>query len=155
MALGCWGYTYTHNKNIFKNKEPNANLFSIVVISITNVCLGDFKSYWWYQNDINSRGRCLLKKTGFLTKRIWILDLASLVAQRVKRLPAMQETRVWFLGQEDPLEKEIATHSSILAWKIPWMEKPGRLQSMGSQRVGHDWAPSLHFKRLSLAEIPQ
>ena len=68
---------------------------------------------------------------------------ASLVAQRVKRLLAMRETWVRFLGQEDPLEKEIATHSSILAWKIPWMEKPGRLQSMGSQRVGHDWATSL------------
>ena len=63
---------------------------------------------------------------------------ASLVAQMVKLLPAMQETRVQSLGQEDPLEKEMATHSSILAWKIPWMEEPGRLQSMGSQRVRHD-----------------
>ena len=60
------------------------------------------------------------------------------VAQTVKRLPAMQETRVQFLGQEDPLEKEMAPHSSILAWKIPWMEEPGGLQSTGSQRVGHD-----------------
>ena len=56
----------------------------------------------------------------------------------VKRLPAMQETRAQSQGQEDPLEKEVATHSSTLAWKIPWTEKPGRLQSMGSQRVGHD-----------------
>ena len=56
----------------------------------------------------------------------------------VKRLPTMQETRVLSLGQEDPLEKEMATHASTLAWKIPWMEEPGRLQSMGSQRVGHD-----------------
>ena len=56
---------------------------------------------------------------------------ASLVAQRVKRLPAMQETQVRSLGQEDILEKEMATNSSTLAWKIPWMEKPGRLQSMG------------------------
>ena len=56
----------------------------------------------------------------------------------VKRLPTMQETGVQSLGWEDLLEKEIATHSSILAWKIPWMEKPGRLQSMGSQRVRHD-----------------
>ena len=63
---------------------------------------------------------------------------ASLIAQLVKNLPAMQETQVQFLGGEDPLEKEIATHSSILAWRIPWTEKPGRLQSMGSQRVGHD-----------------
>ena len=54
-----------------------------------------------------------------------------MVAQRVKRLPAMQETRVRFLGQEDPLKKEMATHSSTLAWEIPWMEKPGRPQSMG------------------------
>ena len=62
----------------------------------------------------------------------------SLVAQTVKRLPAMQETQVQSLGREDPLEKEMATHSSTLAWKIPWMEEPGRLQSMGSQTVGHD-----------------
>ena len=63
---------------------------------------------------------------------------ASLVAQKVKRLPAMRETRVRFLGREDPLEKEMAIHSSTLAWKIPWTEEPDRLQSMGSQRVGHD-----------------
>ena len=61
----------------------------------------------------------------------------SLVAQMVKCLPTMQETQVQSLGREDPLEKEMATHSSILAWKIPWTEEPGRLQSMGSQRVGH------------------
>ena len=67
----------------------------------------------------------------------------SLVAQMVKRLPTMWETRVQSLGQEDILEKEMATHSSILAWKIPWTEKPGRLQSMGSQRVVHDWVTSL------------
>ena len=63
---------------------------------------------------------------------------ASLVAQMVKRLPAMQETEVRSLGQEDPLEKEMAAHSNILAWKIPWTEEPGRLQSLGLQRVGHD-----------------
>ena len=62
----------------------------------------------------------------------------SLVAQMVKHLPAMQETWVQSLGCEDPLEKEMATHSSTHAWKIPWMEKPGGLQSMGSQRVRHD-----------------
>ena len=57
---------------------------------------------------------------------------------RLKRLPPMQETWVQSLGWEDPLEKEMVTHSSILAWRIPWMDKPGRLQSTGSQRVGHD-----------------
>ena len=61
------------------------------------------------------------------------LVIASLVAQMVKHLPAMQETWVRSLGWEDPLEKEMATHSSTLAWKIPWMKEPGRLQSMGSQ----------------------
>ena len=64
--------------------------------------------------------------------------IASLVAQRLKHLPLMRETWVQSLGQEDPLEKEMATHSSILAWRIPWMEEPGGLQSMGSQRVRHD-----------------
>ena len=63
---------------------------------------------------------------------------ASLVAQRLKRLPAMLETQVRSLGGEDPLEKEMATHSSTLAWRIPWREEPGRLQSTGLQRVGHD-----------------
>ena len=62
----------------------------------------------------------------------------SLVAQRVKRLPAMRETWVRSLGQEDPLEKEMATHSSILDWGIPLTVEPGRLQSLGLQRVGHD-----------------
>ena len=60
------------------------------------------------------------------------------VAQMVKRLPTMQETRVRSLGREVPLEQEMATHSNILAWKISWMEEPGRLQSMGSQRVRHN-----------------
>ena len=60
------------------------------------------------------------------------------MAPTVKRLPTMQETRVLSLDQEDPLEKDMATHSSILAWKIPWTEDPGRLQSTGSQRVRHD-----------------
>ena len=60
------------------------------------------------------------------------------MAQRLKCLPAMQETWVQSLGQEDPLEKEMATHSSILAWTIPWKEEPGGLQSIWSQRVGHD-----------------
>ena len=64
--------------------------------------------------------------------------LDSLVAQIVKCLPAMQETQVQSLGWEDPLEKEVAAHFSTLAWKIPWTEEPGRLQPMGSQRVGHD-----------------
>ena len=71
------------------------------------------------------------------------LYIRGLVAQTVKRLSTMQETQVQSLGQEDPLEQKMAIHSSTIAWKIPWTEEPGRLQSMGSQRVGHDWATSL------------
>ena len=67
-----------------------------------------------------------------------VLYGASLVAQRVKSLPAMQETRVQSLGWEYPLENGMATHSSILVWRIPWTEEPGELQSMGWQRSGHD-----------------
>ena len=67
-----------------------------------------------------------------------ILHVLSLVAEMVKNLPAMQETWVKSLGQEDPLEKEMAAHSSILARRNPWTEEPGGLQSMGSQRVRHD-----------------
>ena len=73
----------------------------------------------------------------FLFSLIWPVK-ASPVAQLVKNLPAMQETWVRFLGLEDPLEKEMATCSSILAWRTPWTEEPGGLQSMGSQRVRHD-----------------
>ena len=71
--------------------------------------------------------------------------LSSLVAQMVKHLPAMWEIRVPSPGQEDPLEKEMATHSSTLAWRIPRTEKQDRLQFMGLQRVGHDFATNFHF----------
>ena len=84
----------------------------------------------------------LLKTLGPATQGILFGPWASLVAQRLKRLPAMQETWVQSLGQEDPLEKEMATHSSTLAWKMPWMEEPARLQSMRLQRVSQDWATS-------------
>ena len=83
-----------------------------------------------------------LSASGTLNVKIYVnlsfTSGTSLVAQTVKRLPTMRETWVQSLGQEDLLEKEMATHSSILVWKIPWMEEPGRLQSMGSQRVGHN-----------------
>ena len=84
---------------------------------------------------------------------------ASLVAQLVKNLPATRETWVWSLGQEDPLKKEMATHSSTPAWKIPWTAEPGRLQSMRLQRVGHEWVTSLHFtfgglRQCKLAVLP-
>ena len=77
---------------------------------------------------------------GVAQSRTQLKQLSSkkTVAQTIKHLPTMQETWFQSLAGEDPLEKEMAPHSSTLAWKIPWTEKPGRLQSMGSQRVGHD-----------------
>ena len=81
-----------------------------------------------------------------LNRRYFYCKWASLVAQMIKSLPAVWDTQVRYLGQEDTLEKEMATHSSILAWKIPWSEEPGRLQSMRLQRVGHDRATFLYCK---------
>ena len=78
---------------------------------------------------------------GALTKSL----VTSLVAQTVKLLPAMQETQVQSLGREDPLEKEMATHSSILSWRIPQTEEPGGIQSMESQRVRHDWVTNIQY----------
>ena len=85
----------------------------------------------------------------FSSSHVWMTT--SLVAQMIKRLLAMRETRVRSLGGEDLLEKEMATHSSTLAWRIPWTEEPGRLQSTGSQRVGHDWATSLSLSCMDMS----
>ena len=83
----------------------------------------------------------------FLPFKGWIIFhcRASLVVQTVKYLPVMQDTQVWSLGWEETLEKGMVTHSSILAWKIPWTEEPGTLQSMGSQRVRHTWATEQQY----------
>ena len=86
------------------------------------------KVLWEFQNTINKH-------------------FTNLVAQMVKNVPAMHKTQVWTLGQEDPLEKEMATHSSILAWGIPGRVEPGGLQSIGSERAGYDWVTNTddHF----------
>ena len=97
---------------------------------LLKIILGDFPLVQWLRlHAPNARGLDLIPGQGIR---------ASLVAQRLKRLPTMWETWVQSLGQEDPLEKEMTTHSSILAWRIPWMEEPGGLQSTGSQRIGHN-----------------
>ena len=83
---------------------------------------------------IPGSGRSAGEGIGYPLQYSW----ASLLAQLVKNLPAMWETWVRTLGQEDPMEKEMATHSNLLAWRIPWTEEPGGLQSMGSQRVRYD-----------------
>ena len=77
------------------------------------------------------------------------------VAQTVKNLPATHETWVQSLGQENPLKKGMTVHSSILAWRIPWREEPGRLQDVGSQRVGHDWATNTTYLLLYTWELPR
>ena len=80
-----------------------------------------------------------------MLEELLMKEWASLMAQMVKNLPATQETWVQSLGWKDPLEKGMATHSSILAWRIPWTEEPGALQSVGSQRVGHEWATTTNM----------
>ena len=99
------------------------------------------RAWWWYLPSFQVRWHYLnifrLSLKGRASFR------ASLIAQSVKNLPAVQETGVRSLGWEDPLEKEMTIHSSIGAWKISWIDEPGGLQSMGSQRVGHDWANTL------------
>ena len=94
-------------------------------------------------------GRCF-----FFAWLLHTLLATSLVTQTVKCLPATRETQVQSLDGEDPLEKEMATHSSTLAWKILWTEEPCRLQFMGSQGVGHDWVTSLHFLILCCPQVP-
>ena len=81
----------------------------------------------------------------FKIKSQYVSFWASLMAQTIKHLSAMQETQIWSLGWEDSLEKEMATHSSILAWRIPWTEEPGRLQSIGLKRVRHDWVTNYMY----------
>ena len=87
-------------------------------------------------SSIPGSGRSSGEGIGYPFQYSWV----SLVAQMVKNLLAMQETQVQSLGREDPLEEDMATHSSILAWRSPWTEEPGRLQFMGLQRIRHDWA---------------
>ena len=87
---------------------------------------------------VSSFANIFSRSVGLLFVVVYGFLWASLVAQRLKRLPARRETRIQSLGREDPLEKEMVTHSSILVWRIPWTEEPGRLQSMGLQRVRHN-----------------
>ena len=95
---------------------------------------------WWTEDGFGSgrKGKTGWREDSYL--KTHSLTWAFLVAQMVKNLPAMHKIWVQSLGRKNPLEKEMTTHSSILAWKISWTEEPGGLQSMAQQRVGHDWA---------------
>ena len=113
---------------------PVVFLFS----SISTCRISQSQSYWAYQ----TRSLRLFNCEPF---RVIALLILTYLAQTVKPLSTMWETRVRSLGREDPLEKEMAIHSNTIAWKIPQTEEPGRQQSTGLQRIGHDWATSLHF----------
>ena len=125
------------------NSKPEQYLAGRYCSHIPRFVLANRQHIWIGSKRLTFVQHPLITKS--LTEVLNRKSLTSLVAQTVKHLPTMWETQVQTLGQEDLLEKEVVTHSSILAWKIPWMEEPGRLQSMGSQRVGHDWATSLSF----------
>ena len=119
--------------------QKEAVLFSIQLHSPANLALLEFQACWRGNIMYGEKRSLRSSRFGFELKICnlhydgLLVNWASLVAQMVKNLPAVQETWVWSLGLKDPLEKGMATHSSILAWRIPWTEEPGRLQSMGSQ----------------------
>ena len=105
-------------------------------------------SWWVIRNDLSSSAyvKAAQNAVSVLWRKPECMG-ASLVAQTVKNPPAMRETWVWSLGREDALEEDMATHSSVLAWRVPWTEEPGGLQSTGSPRAGHDWATNSFISR--------
>ena len=122
-----------HSLLCIRKKSMTKNLKSPLRLRILNLRSCHSTSH---NNFLFIETHCIILQIKNLV--IPFLFLCSLVAQRIKHLPAMRETWVRYLGWEDPLEKEMAPHSGILAWRIPWTEEPGGLQSMGSQRVGHE-----------------
>ena len=129
--------------------ETVHSAFPALQIHTLSAPLALFARHLWAKSNLKSH-----IGTPCRSQYYWDLSLhymrASLVAQTINSLPVVQETRVQSLGWEAPLEKEMVTHSSILARKIPWVEEFGRLQSMGSQRVGHDWVTSLSLRLYKL-----
>ena len=121
--------------NISAHINPETTVRSLIAKKLEERTLGLFPGYRLIIAEFSlSPLRCRIPAPDSTASQCPV----SLVAQRLKRLPPMRETQVRSLGWEDPLEKEMATHSNILAWRIPWTEELGRLQSMGSQRVGQD-----------------
>ena len=146
----CWGYT------LCKEQWICIHRFVPLHIVFGNLRVGNLTqlynyhkrktfrpNFWGFPSGLNGKeSACNEGDLGLIprTGRPWLPTPVSLGLPQVMNLPAMWETRVHSLGQEDPLEKGMATHSSILAWRIPWIEEPGGLQSLGSQRIKHDWA---------------
>ena len=139
--LGSWFITLSDSASVCTGKKQFG--FQMLFES----CFAYIANRHFFKASYNSKGYvCHILISSEI---IW----TSLVAQRLKHLPAMWETWVRSLVREDPLEKEMATHSSILAWRIPWTKEPGRLQSTASQRVRHDWATSLSLSEIILASL--
>ena len=134
----------------------NSATVSTVSTSISHEVMGPDAVIWvlWM---LSFKPIFLLSSLIFIKRlfRSSFLHKGNVMGQTVRRLSVMQKTRVWSLGWEDPLEKEMAAHYSIVAWKIPWITEPGRLPSMGSQRVGHNWANSLSlsFSVIFISEV--
>ena len=126
-----WSRSFAHRMS-----NDNSYLLNTHVASFPDISFGKESAYnAGDSGSIARSGRSAGEGISYPLQYSW----ASLVAQMVKNPSAMQDTWVWSLGQEDPLKEGMAIHSRILAWRIPWTEEPGRLQSMGSQRVRHDW----------------
>ena len=131
----CWGIQVGESDVL-----PSCSLDLLIKkYLLENFCISRERMFASFLKQMPSIPLCEYTHT-FLLRDIIGCFRASLVSQMVKNLPAMQETQVQSLGLEDSLEEEMETHSSILAWEIPWKEDLGGLQSMGSQRVRHDWA---------------
>ena len=135
--MQVWSLTGEIRSHMPQGQKPKTyNRSNIVTNSIKTFKMVHIKKKKIFKK---MKEKYFLRQTKTKIEGIWG-QWSSLGAQIVKNLPAMQETWVLPLGWEDPLEKRMSTRSSICAWRIPWTEEPGRLQSMGSQRVGHDWA---------------
>ena len=139
--LGSWFITFSDSASVCTGQKQFG--FQMLFES----CFECIANRHFFKASYNSKGYvCHLLISSDI---IW----TSLVAHRLKHLPAMWETWVRSLGREDPLEKEMATHSSILGWRIPWTKEASKLQSTGSQRVGHDWATSLSLSAIIWASL--
>ena len=132
----CLSYTYTHIHSLFFRFFSQIGHYK--VLRRVHV----FRKYMLTYLRLEKHGGYKLFSAS--SRKYWDFP----VAQMVKNLPAMQETCVWSLGQEDPLEEGMATHSSILVWRIPWTEEPGGLHSIGSQRLRYDWVTDTVRKKL-------
>ena len=142
-SLGCWKFYCPAPSARKLNQKGQTSMVPLLGAPVTNIPSEGPSSTWTCPVHKRTQHEESSIIHVYLRSRSWFhTDLLFwrnfLVAQTVKNLPAMQKNQVQSLGWEDPLEKEMAPHSSILAWKIPWMEETGRLQSMGSQR--HDWS---------------